>query len=65
MVRHGRLRLRTVALAQACASPARVRVQVGGRRVASRFEVKDGRILITLDAEAVLKAGQTLEIEAT
>jgi non-lysosomal glucosylceramidase len=64
MVRHGRLRLRTVALASAGAAPARVRVQAGGRRVAHRFEAKDGRILITLDAEAVLKAGQTLEIEA-
>ncbi|MCX6880465.1 MAG: hypothetical protein NTW21_42675 [Verrucomicrobia bacterium] len=44
-------------------SPATARVTADDKPLVSRFEVKDGRILITLAADAVINAGQKLVVQ--
>ena len=56
-VRHGRLRVRTLAFETA--SPVRS-VRVDGRRAA--FTVKGSRVEITLDAPVTVRAGSTLQV---
>ena len=63
-VKYGRLRVKTVALALVGKAPSSVKVKAGGKRVESRLEVKDGKVVIALLADAVIGTGQKLEIVA-
>jgi len=67
-LRHGRLRLRTLALELPSAPPAgakmRVQVLAGGQRARSSFQVQGQRLLVTLAAETIIEAGQRLELVA-
>lgn len=64
-VAHGRLRLKTLALELPEGSQnSRVQVLVGGRRVASSSAMSGRRLLVTLAAEAVVQAGQRVEVVA-
>jgi non-lysosomal glucosylceramidase len=59
----GKLRMRTLAFAIAeNVRPAKVKVTLKGKELACRHTTRDGRLLVTLDADVVLEAGQTLEI---
>jgi len=58
-VKYGRLRVKTVALA----IPKVTRVRLNGQPVAFRQTTHNGRLLITLEAEATVAAGQKLELE--
>ncbi len=57
----GKLRLKTLAL-RCEAAVSRVAVTVAGRAVAATHALESGRLVVTLDADAMLKAGETLEI---
>lgn len=61
-VKNGKLRVATLALA--AKAPGTVRVTVNDKPLGSRFEAKDGRILITLAEDAVISAGQILAVVA-
>jgi hypothetical protein len=58
MVKWGRLRVKTVALATKKVKS----VSFNGKPVEFRQETKDGKVLVTLATEAVVLAGQKLEI---
>jgi uncharacterized protein (DUF608 family) len=59
----GKLRLRSLAFALAeKANPNSVRVVANGAEVACQHRLENGRIVIDLAAEAVLQAGQKIEI---
>jgi non-lysosomal glucosylceramidase len=59
----GKLRMRTLAFAIAeNVRPAKVKVTLKSEELACRHTTRDGRLLVTLDADVVLEAGQTLEI---
>jgi hypothetical protein len=63
-VKHGKLRLKTLAFAVAKdAKPAGVTVTAAGKPVECKHAVQDGRVSITLGAEAVIEAGQSLEVK--
>ncbi len=62
----GKLRLRSLAFALAeKAKPNSVRVAANGAEVACRHRLENGRIVIDLAAEAVLQAGQKMEVTIT
>lgn len=62
-VKWGKLRLRTLAFAlPETAAPKTVRVTAAGAEAACKHRVEDGRIVIELAAEAVLEAGQKIEV---
>jgi uncharacterized protein (DUF608 family) len=63
MLKYGKLRIKTLALT--AKAPATVRVTTNNKPLASRFAVKDGKILITLAEDAVIHAGQTLVVVAS
>ncbi|WP_433288956.1 GH116 family glycosyl hydrolase [Micromonospora sp. CA-244673] len=61
-VRYGRLRVSNIALA-VTRSPARVTVRLGNRRLPVRdWSCRDGRILVTLDAEVVVGRGDAIQV---
>jgi uncharacterized protein (DUF608 family) len=60
-VKHGTLRVRTVALAAAKA-PVGVRVLVAGKPVSATHVFAKGRLTITLDADARIGAGQAIRV---
>ncbi len=62
-VKHGKLRLKTLVLATA-RPPAGVRVVAAGKPVAATHAFANGRLTVTLAADAHLEAGQTLEVTA-
>jgi non-lysosomal glucosylceramidase len=62
MVKWGKLRLKTLAL-QARTAPRSLTLTLAGRRLAATHTFKDGRILITLTDDAVIDAGQTLDVQ--
>jgi hypothetical protein len=63
-VAHGRLRLRTVALAVAEGfTPRRIRVASGGLEVEAAFVHANGRVELTLANEHSLRAGEALDVE--
>ncbi len=62
-VKHGKLWLKTLVLA-AARPPGRVRVVVAGKPVAATHTFADGRLTVTLAADARLETGQTLEVTA-
>jgi uncharacterized protein (DUF608 family) len=57
----GKLRLKTLAL-RCDAAVSRVAVTVAGQAVAATHALESGRLVVTLGADAILKAGETLEI---
>jgi uncharacterized protein (DUF608 family) len=62
-VKWGQLRVRTLAFAvPADAKPAKVAVTAGGRALQAAHQVEDGRVLVTLAAEATVAAGQAVEV---
>lgn len=61
-VKYGKLRLKTIALAAGKDAPGSAQVTVKGKAVDSRLEVKDGKATITLTREAILNAGESLEV---
>ncbi len=62
-VKWGQLRLKTLALALAKdAQPTQVTVTLGDKPLAARLTVKDGRVEIGLEAEALLKVGEKLTV---
>jgi uncharacterized protein (DUF608 family) len=61
-VRHGQLRLRTIALA---GSYSGVKVQVGGKMVGARVNSAEGRALVTLDHEVVIPRGEEMAVSLT
>ncbi len=60
-IRWGRLRLRTLALAEG-AKPTDVHVKLGGAPLACRHRVEGGRLIVALAVEAVIETGQKLEV---
>jgi hypothetical protein len=63
-VAHGRLRLRTVALAVAEGfTPRRIRVASGGLELEAAFVHANGRVELTLANEHSLRAGEALDVE--
>ena len=56
----GKLRLKTVALRGGAVG--RVAVTLAGQAVKAAHVLESGRLVVTLEADAVLKAGETLEI---
>jgi uncharacterized protein (DUF608 family) len=59
----GKLRLRSLAFALAeKANPKSVRVTANGAEVACKHRVENGKIVIDLAAEAVIQAGQKIEV---
>ena len=59
----GKLRLRSLALALAeKADPKSVRVTVNGAEAACKHRVENGRVVIDLAADAVIRAGQKIEV---
>jgi non-lysosomal glucosylceramidase len=61
-VKRGTLRVKTLALAVDKA-PAGIRVRVAGTRVAASHTYREGRLELTLPADARLAAGQRLEVD--
>jgi uncharacterized protein (DUF608 family) len=61
-LKYGQLRVKTLALAAKV--PVTVRVSADDKPLASRFEVKDAGILITLTEDTVIHAGQKLVVLA-
>ena len=59
-VQWGRLRVRTLALATGTSRT--VAVTVAGQPVSCRHEWREGRLLVTLDQDAVVGAGQKLVV---
>lgn len=57
----GKLRVKTISLAVTDAKPGNVKVAVKGKAVDSKFEVKGGKAVITLAADVVINAGESLE----
>ncbi len=57
----GKLRLKTLAL-RCDAAVSRVAVTLAGQAVGATHALESGRLVVTLDADAILKAGETLEI---
>jgi uncharacterized protein (DUF608 family) len=63
-VKWGKLRLRTLAFTlPEHAAPQGVTVTVAGKAVASTYAIDQQRVVVTLGGEALLEAGQTLEVE--
>ncbi len=62
-VKWGKLRVKTIALALA-EKPAAVAVTLAGQKAPARFAWRDGRLTITLDADIIIAAGQTLVVNA-
>jgi hypothetical protein len=62
-VKHGRLRVKTLALATPHA-PSSVRVAVAGQVVGATQEFAGGRLTVTLDADAHVSEGQRIEVSA-
>jgi non-lysosomal glucosylceramidase len=59
----GRLRLRTMAFTrQDARGPASVRVIVNGQEVDATAEYQDNRVTIRLAVEAIIRAGQKIEV---
>jgi len=59
----GKLRLRSLAFALAeKANPKSVRVTANGAEVACKHRVENGKVVIDLAAEAVIQAGQKIEV---
>lgn len=63
-VKHGRLRLKTVALAMAGLEPATVRVKVNGARLNSRFEMSGGKVVVCFAEQALIEADGMLQVQA-
>ena len=60
-MKYGKLRVKTMALAMAKAlKPSAVKVSVNGKAVDASLEVKDDKVIITLAADAVVRAGESL-----
>ena len=60
----GKLRVKTLAFAlPENAKPAKVTVTVAGNPAAAEHAVNNGRLLITLAADASIQAGQTIEVK--
>ena len=63
LLKWGKLRLKSFALAlPEKAEPKSVRVTAAGKAVAAKHAVENGRLLLTLDAEARLQTGERLEV---
>ncbi|MBN1345302.1 MAG: hypothetical protein JXQ73_21595, partial [Phycisphaerae bacterium] len=63
-VRWGELRVRKLVFALPDgAKPTNVKVVVGGKPVACRHGIENGRLAIGLSSEVALSAGQALEVE--
>jgi len=62
-VRWGSLRVRTLAFTLAeKVRPTSVKVTLQGKELPCRHTLQDGRLLITLAADAIIAAGRSLEI---
>jgi hypothetical protein len=62
-VRWGRLRLRSLALAVPASKLAKsATVTANGRVAASRFEQTGGQVIVTLEQNAVVSAGEVIEV---
>jgi len=62
-VKFGRLRLRTLGLAMPDkAQPKSVSVKAGGAAVQAKHALDGARLLVALDADAVIEAGRALEV---
>jgi non-lysosomal glucosylceramidase len=62
-VEHGALRVKTLSLGLADGlKPTAAKVLVGGKAVNAGVSVKDGKAMVTLSAEASLKAGEVLDV---
>lgn len=62
-VKYGKLAVKNIALMPPPgASPRAAKVAVNGKPVESELEVKDGKALVTLSADAVIPAGASLEV---
>jgi uncharacterized protein (DUF608 family) len=60
-IRYGKLRLKTISLAPAKEmQPAAVKVSVCGKALDASLLVRDGKVIITLDDEVVISAGESL-----
>jgi non-lysosomal glucosylceramidase len=65
-VKYGRLRLRTLSFAlDGRWKPAQVTVAVAGAPVEARHELVDGKLVITLAADHIVKAGQELTADVS
>jgi hypothetical protein len=63
LLKWGKLRLKSFALAlPEKAEPKTVRVTAAGKAVAAKHAAENGRLLLTLEAEARLQAGEKLEV---
>jgi hypothetical protein len=60
-VKYGKLYLRTIVLA-ASKKPNAVRAMLSGKRIPVSFVYSDGRVLMTLNTDVDVLAGQTLEL---
>jgi uncharacterized protein (DUF608 family) len=60
-VEEGRLQLSEITLA--AAQPSSVKVQLGARSVASKFEFRDGFLSVKLAAATTIQSGQTLRVQ--
>jgi non-lysosomal glucosylceramidase len=60
-VKHGRLRVRTIALS-AEKAPGSVRARLAGRTLRATHHFADGRVVVTLAADALVAAGERLEV---
>jgi non-lysosomal glucosylceramidase len=58
----GELRLRTLALEMKDAMPKEVGVSLDGKPVAAKHAVEGERVVVTLNEEVRMKAGQKLEV---
>ena len=62
LVRHGRLRLKTLAVSVGEAAPKAVRVAVGGDSVQATFKLDRRQALVELSKELTLQAGERIEV---
>ena len=64
VMKHGKLRLRTVALAAPNGKrPSSVKVSVNSKSLDASRAMTDDKILVTLDSDAILQAGERMVIE--
>ncbi len=62
-VKHGRVRLNTISLEPPThEAPQNVQVTLGGQKLNSTSRNKDGKIIVALDRDHMVNAGQTLQI---
>jgi len=62
-VKWGQLRLKTIVLnAREGSKPQNSRVTLGGETIPMKVQDDKGRVLLTLDDDIIIRAGETLEI---